>query len=149
MKMGRAASALMLATALTLGGCGVFKGGGKKKTPTLGERVPILLTENPAAADPTIATQPVSLPPAQANAAWAQPGGEPDKVLGHVALAAAPIAGASLYIYLVQWQVFGHFQSAVLGFLASIAAGLAVWLVVRAVRRPLLRITPPIGINPR
>lgn len=66
-----------------------------------------------------------------------------------LALAAAPIAGASLYIYLVQWQVFGHFQSAVLGFLASIAAGLAVWLVVRAVRRPLLRITPPIGINPR
>ncbi|GAB3310673.1 AMP-binding protein [Epidermidibacterium keratini] len=66
-----------------------------------------------------------------------------------LALAAAPIAGASLYIYLVQWQVFGHFESAVLGFIASIAAGLAVWALVRRVRRPLLRITTPIGTNAR
>ena len=82
--------AAALAAALALSGCAVFKGGGPKKTPTVGQRVPILLTENPAVVDPTIAETQVLLPAATQNNAWAQPGGEADKVLGHVAFAASP-----------------------------------------------------------
>lgn len=77
--------ALVALTAL--GACGVFKGGGRK-TPVLGDRVPILVSETDAKLDPTISGLQVLLPQPQVNADWAQPGGSADKNLGHVALGA-------------------------------------------------------------
>lgn len=78
-------AALAAAVLLTLGGCGtIFKS--KPKTPVVGNRVAILSTEAGALADPTIASIPVSLPPAEPNAAWTQPGGSASKSMGHLAL---------------------------------------------------------------
>jgi outer membrane protein assembly factor BamB len=76
--------AVMALTALA--GCGVFKGGGKK-TPTVGERIPILMSESDAKLDPAIAGLQVLLPEPVANAEWAQSGGNADKSMGHLALA--------------------------------------------------------------
>ncbi|MEP2737263.1 MAG: PQQ-binding-like beta-propeller repeat protein [Erythrobacter sp.] len=95
----------VLATALT--GCagGLFGGGGddKKTTPTVGKRMPVLSRiESGASVDPALASVSVVLPPARANAAWAQVGGSASKSYGHLALAEAParawsanIAGSS------------------------------------------------------
>ncbi|MES2987161.1 MAG: PQQ-binding-like beta-propeller repeat protein, partial [Pseudomonadota bacterium] len=66
-------------------GCGMLKGGGKK-TPVLGERVPILLSENDISADRTLAGVDVLLPEAAANESWNQPGGNAAKSMGHLAL---------------------------------------------------------------
>jgi outer membrane protein assembly factor BamB len=66
-------------------GCGVFKGGGKK-TPVLGERVPILVSESDIAADKNLAGVDVLLPEAAANDGWRQPGGNASKAMGHLAL---------------------------------------------------------------
>jgi outer membrane protein assembly factor BamB len=66
-------------------GCGVFKGGGKK-TPVLGERVPILISESDIAADKTLAAVDVLLPEAAVNDGWRQPGGNAAKAMGHLAL---------------------------------------------------------------
>lgn len=76
---------------LTLGGCGIFKGGGEKgpKTPLLGERVPILTYENGAEVDAGLADIPVVVPPAEANTAWTQPGGNERKAMVHLALGTA------------------------------------------------------------
>jgi outer membrane protein assembly factor BamB len=68
-----------------LAGCGVFKGGGKK-TPTVGERVPILVSETDAKLDPAISGLQVLLPTPVGNTEWTQPGGNADRSLGHVAL---------------------------------------------------------------
>ena len=70
-------------------GCGIFKGSGKK-TPVLGERVPILMSENDITADASLAGVEVLLPPAAANESWTQPGGNAAKSMGHLALAASP-----------------------------------------------------------
>ncbi|MHA6719752.1 outer membrane protein assembly factor BamB family protein [Sphingomonas sp. RS6] len=67
-------------------GCGVFKGGGARKTPVLGERVPILVTENDISADKTLADVEVLLPEPVVNDAWTQPGGSASKAMGHLAL---------------------------------------------------------------
>jgi outer membrane protein assembly factor BamB len=67
-------------------GCGVFKGSGGKKTPVLGERVPILVTENDITADKTLAGVEVELPQATTNENWAQPGGSASKAMGHLTL---------------------------------------------------------------
>lgn len=82
-------AALAAAVLLTIGGCGggLFKS--KPKTPVLGNRVPILSTEAGALSDPSIASIPVTLPPAAANAAWSQPGGSASKSMGHLALGAS------------------------------------------------------------
>lgn len=92
-KRGRRApvAAALLAAAL-LSGCGIFKGGGDKgpKTAVLGERIPVLTTESSAGADAAIASTPVIVPPADANASWPQPGGNPAKAIGNVALGAQP-----------------------------------------------------------
>ena len=80
---------LMAAALIALAGCGIFKGGGKK-TPTVGNRVPILVAENAIAADATIANIPVTLPAAVANDSWAQPGGNAPKSAGQLALGDAP-----------------------------------------------------------
>ncbi|UZK66135.1 outer membrane protein assembly factor BamB family protein [Sphingomonas sp. M1-B02] len=70
-------------------GCGIFKGGANK-TPVLGERMPILLSENDIVADKTLEGVEVLLPEPAVNDAWRQPGGNAAKSMGHLALAAAP-----------------------------------------------------------
>ena len=86
------AVAAMLGTVLS--GCsgGLFGGGdGKRTTPTLGERIPVLSKiESGARVDPALAGVSVVLPPVQANADWAQAGGSASKSYGHLALAENP-----------------------------------------------------------
>jgi outer membrane protein assembly factor BamB len=72
-------------------GCGIV--GGKKggpKTPVVGKRVSILSNEQGVEADPALADVAVSLPAPYVNDAWAQPGGDPSKAMGHVALGGSP-----------------------------------------------------------
>lgn len=78
-----------IAALAALSACGIFKGKGDK-TPVLGQRVPILAAETDIVADKTIAQVQVVLPPAAANADWTQPGGNPAKAMGHLALGATP-----------------------------------------------------------
>lgn len=95
---------LVIGLALGLSGCGVF-GGGKSgpKTPTVGNRVPILSRiESGAKVDPSLASVQVILPPEESNAEWPQAGGTASKAYGHLALAQTPgrswsanIAGSS------------------------------------------------------
>ncbi|MBX3563955.1 MAG: PQQ-binding-like beta-propeller repeat protein [Sphingomonas sp.] len=66
-------------------GCNVFKGGGKK-TPVLGERVPILLSENDITADRSLSGVDVLVPEAVTNESWNQPGGNASKSMGHLTL---------------------------------------------------------------
>ena len=80
---------LILGTmALALAGCGVFGGGGSKrpKTPTIGQRVPILTSESNAEVDPALTDVAILLPPAEVNTEWTQPGGNGPKMMGHVGL---------------------------------------------------------------
>lgn len=77
-----------LAALAMVSGCGVFKGGGKK-TPVLGERVPILVSESDVTADKSLAAVDVLLPEAAANDGWRQPGGNAAKSMGHLALGAS------------------------------------------------------------
>ena len=91
---GRAvrAAALAAAATATLAGCGAFKGDGPEKTPTLGERVPILSrVESGAKVDPALAGIPLALPAPHVNADWAQAGGSASKSYGHLALADHPV----------------------------------------------------------
>lgn len=78
-----------MAALVALGACGIFKGG-DKKTPVLGQRVPILAAETSIVADKSIAEVQVVLPPAETNAAWNQPGGNAAKAMGHLALSETP-----------------------------------------------------------
>ena len=77
---------IALVALTALGACGAFKGGGRK-TPVLGDRVPILVSESDAKVDPAISGLDVLLPAPVANTDWAQPGGNPEKNMGHLALA--------------------------------------------------------------
>ena len=95
---------LALALLLALSGCGIFGGGkGGPKTPTIGNRVPILSRiDSGARVDPALASVEVLLPPAETNVDWPQAGGTADKSYGHLALAESPrriwsvnIAGSS------------------------------------------------------
>jgi outer membrane protein assembly factor BamB len=72
---------------LALSGCGIFKGGGKK-TPVLGDRVPILMAESEVTSDKSLADVQVLLPPPEVNDSWAQPGGNASKSMGQLALGA-------------------------------------------------------------
>nr|WP_284124863.1 PQQ-binding-like beta-propeller repeat protein [Parerythrobacter aestuarii] len=100
----KAATAAMLA--VSLAGCsgGLFGGGeDKNKTPTVGNRVPVLSRiETGASVDPALAGVAVVLPPAQVNTTWAMASGTASKSYGHLALGdslgrawTAQIAGAS------------------------------------------------------
>ncbi len=80
-------SAFVLALALTIGGCGVFKGS-KPKSALLGERIPILTSENGVDVEPSLADVAVVLPTAVANDSWTQSGGSASKSMGHLALGA-------------------------------------------------------------
>lgn len=81
--------AIALALVASLGACGIVRGGsGKPKTALLGERVPILTSENGVEVEPSIADVAIVLPAAEANTAWTQPGGNANKSMGHLALGA-------------------------------------------------------------
>src|SRR3954447_6596647 len=73
-----------------LSGCGVLKKGKKPVTPTLGERIAVLSNEAAVEVDPALAAIPVTLPVPLANEAWAQPGGNAAKSMGHLALGSSP-----------------------------------------------------------
>ncbi len=83
--MTRTRASLAIAALMALSACGIFKGGGKK-TPVLGDRVPILLSEAPVEADKTIAAVEVLLPAPEVNTEWTQPGGNAAKSMGQLAL---------------------------------------------------------------
>lgn len=83
---------LVLGLGLALSACGVI-GGGKSgpKTPTVGNRVPILSRiETGAKVDPALASVAVVVPSPVANPDWPQAGGTANKSYGHLALADAP-----------------------------------------------------------
>ena len=86
-----------ICAALALSGCGLFRGDGDA-TPTIGNRTPILVSENDVQADVQIATVPVVVPAPTVNAAWVQPGGSADKSLGHLALSSTPTRAWSVSI---------------------------------------------------
>lgn len=77
---------IAIAALVALSACGIFKGAGRLKTPTFGNRVAILVSENGVETDPTIANVQVLLPPPEVNSGWAQPGGTATKSLGNLAL---------------------------------------------------------------
>lgn len=107
----------MVILALALGGCGVGKHKAKS-TPTVGERVPILSRiEAGTKTDSSIAAMDVVLPPAEANADWAQAGGTASKSYGHIAIGDAPnkiwtasVAGSSKQRRLAAAPVVGGGQ---------------------------------------
>src|SRR5579875_1849604 len=78
-----------LAALMALSACGVFKSHGKK-TPVLGDRVPILVSENDAKPDPSLAGVQVLLPDPIANTEWTQSGGNAAKDMGPLALGDTP-----------------------------------------------------------
>ena len=86
-----------ICVALALSGCGLFRGDGDA-TPTIGNRTPILVSENDVEADPQIATVPVVVPAPTVNAGWLQPGGSASKSLGHLALGNMPVRAWSVSI---------------------------------------------------
>jgi outer membrane protein assembly factor BamB len=79
---------LLSASVIALSGCGIIGGGKKVKstTPVVGDRTSILGTSQAITPDPSIANVPVTLPVPEANADWAQPGGNAAKAVGHLAL---------------------------------------------------------------
>lgn len=137
----RTASAIGLVVALAACSGGLFGGGGTKKTPTLGERVPILSRiESGAKVDPELAAVPVVLPAAQSNSEWGQPGGSASKAAGHFALSATPqrvwtaqVAGASNRMRLAAAPVVGSGRVYAVGSDGAISAfdaasGSRVWV---------------------
>lgn len=85
--MSRTASRLLAlaATAALLSGCGVINKK-PKSTPTIGNRVAVLVNELDIAVDDDTAKSPMTLPAAVANTEWAQSGGNSAKLVEHVAL---------------------------------------------------------------
>jgi len=92
LRSARLAGPLAVALALALSGCGVIGGGkGGPKTPTVGNRVPILSRiDSGTKLDESLQSVVVVLPAPEANASWAQPGGSASKSYGHLALADSP-----------------------------------------------------------
>ncbi len=94
---------MLVVLAVALSGCGIFGGKGGPKTPTVGNRVPILSRiEAGTSVDPALEAVAVVIPPAQVNPDWSQAGGTASKSYGHLAIGAAPselwharIAGSS------------------------------------------------------
>jgi len=87
----RLTAPLALVLAVSLAGCGVFGGKDKPKTPTLGNRIPILSrVDTGARVDPLLASISVIVPPAAANPDWPQAGGTASKSYGNLELAANP-----------------------------------------------------------
>jgi len=80
--------AILIAVALAGSGCSLFKHG-QKKTPILGERIPVLTTETDAQLDLATAAMPMTLPEPVANTEWSQSGGNASKSMGQLALGTA------------------------------------------------------------
>ena len=80
---------VLIAGALAMSGCSIFKRGSRPKTPVVGERIAILANEGDVVVDEATAALPMSLPVAVANADWAQSGGSATKSGGHVELGQA------------------------------------------------------------
>ena len=88
-RMTRTTTSLALfAAAALLSGCGIINKK-PKSTPTIGDRVSVLVSELDIAVDPETAAAPMALPAATANADWAQSGGNAAKLVEHVALGAS------------------------------------------------------------
>ena len=81
--------AVAAAACLALAGCGIFKSG-PKKTPTVGNRVSILTSENAVEIDKGLNDVAVVLPAAAVNDSWTQSGGNASKSMGQLALGANP-----------------------------------------------------------
>ena len=77
--------AIATAAVASLGGCSVFKGDAKR-TPVVGQRMPILASENDIVPDRALQAVEVIVPEAAANDAWTQPGGNAAKSMGHLTL---------------------------------------------------------------
>ncbi len=91
-KFARLSVGLALVGSLAACQGGLFGGGGDDKTtPTIGERIPVLVRiESGAKVSPELAGVSIVLPPARANDAWAQAGGSAGKSNGHLALGENP-----------------------------------------------------------
>ncbi|WP_336978194.1 PQQ-binding-like beta-propeller repeat protein [Altererythrobacter fulvus] len=82
---------MLVVMATALSACGVFGGKDKPKTPTVGNRVPILSRiEAGTTVDPALSATSVVVPAPQVNADWSQAGGTASKSYGHLAIAANP-----------------------------------------------------------
>ncbi|HXH00540.1 MAG TPA: PQQ-binding-like beta-propeller repeat protein [Sphingomicrobium sp.] len=75
----------LAAAAALLSGCGIINKK-PKATPTVGDRVAVLVNELDIAVDAATAALPMVLPPATANPEWGQSGGNSAKLVQHVAL---------------------------------------------------------------
>ena len=80
--------AFLIAVTLAASGCSVLKHK-QRKTPVLGERIPVLTTESDAQLDPATAAMPMTLPAPVANPEWTQSGGNASKSMGQLALGTA------------------------------------------------------------
>ena len=80
--------ALMIGAAVAAGGCNILRKS-TPKTPTIGQRIPVLTSEGDVQVDPETAALPMSLPAAVANTEWTQSGGNAAKSVGHLALGTA------------------------------------------------------------
>ncbi len=81
-------SLALIATAVLLSGCGIINKKAKS-TPTVGDRVSVLVNEVDIAVDPETAAAVMVLPAPTANADWAQSGGNAAKLAEHAALGAS------------------------------------------------------------
>lgn len=88
MKNRVASTALLLAATALVAGCNPFKKD-KKVTPTVGDRISVLVGENAIEVDLDTAAAPFALPAATANEDWAQSGGNATKSMGHLELGQA------------------------------------------------------------
>jgi outer membrane protein assembly factor BamB len=87
----RLTAPLAVVLAIAVAGCGVFGGKDKPKTPTLGNRIPILSrVDTGARVDPLLASVAVVVPAAVANPDWSQAGGTANKAYGNLALSNNP-----------------------------------------------------------
>ncbi len=77
---------IALAAVGLLGGCGIFGGDKKPKTPTVGQRIAVLTAETGIEVDPALADVAIVLPPATTNDSWTQPGGNSAHSMGHLTL---------------------------------------------------------------
>src|SRR4029079_10845518 len=75
----------LIAATLAASGCSVLKHK-QKKTPVLGERIPVLTTESDAQLDAATTAMPMTLPAPVANTDWTQSGGNAPKSMGQLAL---------------------------------------------------------------
>src|SRR4029079_14770451 len=75
----------LIAATLAASGCSVLKHK-QKKTPVLGERIPVLTTESDAQLDAATTAMPMTLPAPVANTDWTQSGGNAAKSMGQLAL---------------------------------------------------------------